>query len=257
MGKLENKTALITGATGGIGLAAVRLFSQAGAKVLMVDLDEALLAERASELRSEGAAIEYLAADVSSDEAMENACEKAVEAFGELNVAFLNAGIEGAIAPISEYPLEQFEQVMAVNVRGVFLGLKHAIPRLKQAGGGSIVITSSLGGLRGTPKIGPYIASKHAVVGLMKSAALECASLNIRVNTINPAPIATRMIEALEQGYAPGQAAMVKQKMEKSVPLRRYGQPEEVAQLALFLASDDASFITGNAYPIDGGVSAA
>ena len=124
-------------------------------------------------------------------------------------------------------------------------------------GGGSIVITSSLGGLRGTPRISAYIASKHAVMGLMKSAALECASQNIRINTINPSPIATRMIEALEEGYAPGQSEVIKQKMEKAVPLRRYGQPEEVAQLALFLASDEASYITGNAYPVDGGMGAA
>src|SRR5690606_17788696 len=137
-----------------------------------------------------------------------------------------------------------------------FLGLRHAIPAMRQGGGGSIVITASLAGLRGTPRISAYVASKHAVVGLMKAAALECAQYGIRVNTINPAPIATRMIEALEEGYAPGAAAAVKQKMEKAVPLRRYGQPDEVARLALFLASDEASYITGNVYPVDGGMSA-
>ena len=130
------------------------------------------------------------------------------------------------------------------------------LPLMVEAGSGSVVITSSLGGLRGMQKISAYIASKHAVVGLMKSVALEYASANIRVNTINPAPIATRMIRSLEEGYAPGSSDLVQQKIERSVPLRRYGQPEEVANLALFLSSDEASFITGNSYPIDGGMSA-
>ena len=180
-----------------------------------------------------------------------------VSRFGRLDVFFNNAGIEGAVAPIVDYPIEVFDQVMAVNVRGVWLGLKYVIPAMAKSGGGSIVITSSLGGLRGVPKLSAYIGAKHAVVGLMKSAALECAPLKIRVNTINPSPIATRMIAAIEAGYAPGATDLVKKKMEAAVPLRRYGTPEEVAQLALFLASDDAAYITGNSYPIDGGMSAA
>lgn len=253
MQRLADKVALITGATGGIGLAAARLFSAEGAKLVLVDLDQEALDRAVASLGNQAIGI---AADVTDDDASAATVRAAIERFGRLDIAFLNAGIEGAIANLPEYPLDMYERVMAVNVRGVFLGLRHAIPAMRQGGGGSIVITASLAGLRGTPRISAYVASKHAVVGLMKAAALECAQYGIRVNTINPAPIATRMIEALEEGYAPGAAAAVKQKMEKAVPLRRYGQPDEVARLALFLASDEASYITGNVYPVDGGMSA-
>lgn len=253
MQRLADKVALITGATGGIGLAAARLFSAEGAKLVLVDLDQGALDQAVAGLGNQAIGI---AADVTDDAANAGYVRAALERFGRLDIAFLNAGIEGAIANLPDYPLDLYERVMAVNVRGVFLGLRHAIPAMRQGGGGSIVITASLAGLRGTPRLSAYVASKHAVVGLMKTAALECAQHGIRVNTINPAPIATRMIEALEEGYAPGAAAMVKQKMEKAVPLRRYGQPEEVARLALFLASDEASYITGNVYPVDGGMSA-
>lgn len=255
MQRLANKVAVITGGTGGIGLAAARLFAAEGAKVVLVDLDGAALERAVAELGAERAL--GVAADVSDPTQVEAYVQRAMEAHGRIDVFFNNAGIEGAVGPIVDYPIEMFDKVMAVNVRGVFLGLKYVIPAMAKRGGGSIIITSSLGGLRGVPKLSAYIGSKHAVVGLMKSAALECAPLGIRVNTINPSPIATRMMESLEAGYAPGATALVKKKMEAAVPLRRYGEPEEVAALALFLASDEASYITGNSYPIDGGMSAA
>jgi len=254
MQRLADKVAVITGATGGIGLAAAKLFVAEGARVVLVDLEQSVLDRAVAEIGDRAIGI---AADVTDDDASARYVAAAVERFGRLDIAFLNAGIEGAVASLPDYPLAAYEQVMAVNVRGVFLGLRHAIPALRKAGGGSIVITASLAGLRGTPKLSAYTASKHAAVGLMKAAALECAQYGIRVNTINPSPIATRMIKALEEGYAPGSADVVKQKMEKAVPLRRYGQPEEVAHLALFLASDEASYITGSSYPVDGGMSAA
>lgn len=255
MQRLHNKVAVITGGTGGIGLASAKLFAAEGAQVVLVDLDQAALDRAVADIGAERAM--GVAADVTDPAQVEGYVKATLAKHGRLDVFFNNAGIEGAVGPITDYPLEMFDKVMAVNVRGVFLGLKYAIPAMAKSGGGSIVITSSLGGLRGVPKIGAYIASKHAVVGLMKSAALECAALKIRVNTINPSPIATRMIESLEAGYAPGATELVRKKMEAGVPLRRYGQPEEVAHLALFLASDESAYITGNSYPIDGGMSAA
>jgi len=255
MQRLNNKVAVITGGTGGIGLASAKLFAAEGAQVVLVDLDQAALDRAVAEIGAERAM--GVAADVTDPAQVEAYVQAAAARHGRIDVFFNNAGIEGAVGRITDYPVEVFDKVMAVNVRGVFLGLKYVIPVMAKGGGGSIVITSSLGGLRGVPKLGAYIASKHAVVGLMKSAALECASLNIRVNTINPSPIATRMIESLEAGYAPGATDIVRKKMEAAVPLRRYGQPQEVAQLALFLASDESAYITGNSYPIDGGMSAA
>jgi NAD(P)-dependent dehydrogenase (short-subunit alcohol dehydrogenase family) len=254
MQRLADKIAIITGGTGGIGLAAARLFVAEGAKVVLVDLDQVRLDAAVSELGP--SAVSGVVADVTDPTAVSAYVDATVARHGRIDVFFNNAGIEGAIAPLPEYPLEVFDQVMAVNVRGVWLGLKYVIPVMAKSGGGSIVITSSVAGLRGVPRISAYIGAKHAVVGIMKSAALECAPLNIRVNTINPAPIATRMIEALEQGYAPGAPETIKKKMQNAVPLRRYGTPDEVARLALFLASDDAGYITGNAYPIDGGTCA-
>jgi len=254
MKKLEGKVVVITGATGGIGQATANLFVSEGAKVILIDLSQERLDTIIDSLGSENAL--GIAGNVTNGMDFKNAAKKGASTFGKIDSVFLNAGVEGPVKPLTEYPEEDFENVMNVNVRGVFLGLKYSIPHLKRAGGGSIVITSSLGGLRGMPKISGYIASKHAVVGLMKSAALELASSGIRVNTINPAPIATRMIESLEEGFSTGSIDSVKQKMQKSVPLRRYGKPEEVAQLALFLCSDNASYITGNSYPIDGGSSA-
>ncbi|MEQ8663537.1 MAG: SDR family NAD(P)-dependent oxidoreductase, partial [Gammaproteobacteria bacterium] len=236
------------------GLASARLFRAEGARLVLVDLDQDALDRAVAELGGDTLGI---AADVTDAAATARCFDAAAERFGRLDGVFLNAGIEGAIAPVEDYPLAMFDQVMAVNVRGVFLGLQQAVARMRQqGGGGSIVITSSLAGLRGSRKLSAYVASKHAVVGLMKAAALECAPAGIRINTINPAPIATRMIAALEEGYAPGAAEVIKQKMEKAVPLRRYGQPQEVANLALFLLGDEASYITGNSYPVDGGMSA-
>ena len=256
MQRLRDKVAVITGGTGGIGLAAGHLFSQEGASVVLVDLDRRALDRAVASLGAERAL--GVVADVRDPLQVAAYVDSAMARFGRLDVFFNNAGIEGAVSSIVDYPLEVFDQVMAVNVRGVWLGLKYAIPAMIKSGGGSIVITSSLAGLRGVPKLSAYIGAKHAVVGIMKSAALECAPLGIRVNAINPAPIATRMIAALEQGFAPGgETDNVKKRMQNAVPLRRYGTPEEVARLALFLASDEASYITGNCYPVDGGMSAA
>lgn len=254
MGRLAGKIAIITGAAAGIGLASARLFVAEGAKVLLVDVQRAQLDAAVGELGGEQTLA--MVADVSDPVQTQAYVDAALGRWGRVDVLFANAGIEGKVAPLVDATLEDYERVMAVNVRGVFLALKSVIPVMKRQGGGSIVITSSLGGLRGTPRIGPYIASKHAVVGLMKTAALENAAHNIRVNTINPAPIATRMIQSLEQQWAPNAPEKIKARMETGVPMHRYGTPEEVARLALFLASDESSYCSGTSFPIDGGMSA-
>ncbi|MGE3773332.1 MAG: SDR family NAD(P)-dependent oxidoreductase [Gammaproteobacteria bacterium] len=254
MARLAGKIAIITGGAAGIGLASARLFVAEGAKVLLVDVQRAQLDAAVAEL-GEGQVM-AMAADVSDPAQTQAYVDAALARWGRVDVLFANAGIEGKVAPLAEAALEDYERVMAVNVRGVFLALKAVLPVMQKQGGGSIVITSSLGGLRGTPRIGPYIASKHAVVGLMKTAALENARYNIRVNTINPAPIDTRMVHSLEQQWAPGAPEKIAARMVNGVPLQRYGTPAEVAQLALFLASDESSFCTGNAFPVDGGMSA-
>lgn len=253
MARLAEKVIIITGATGGIGAASARRFAAEGARLVLVDLAQDALDALVEDIGGDTIGV---AADVTNAEQTAIYFDAAVKRFGQLDGAFLNAGIEGGIAPIEDYDIDMYERVMAVNVRGVFLGMQQAIRLMKPRGQGSIVLTSSLAGLRGSRKIAPYTASKHAVVGLMKSASLECASRGVRINTINPAPIATRMIEALEEGYAPGSRDTIKEKMERAVPMRRYGQPEEVANLALFLLSDESSYITGNTYPVDGGMSA-
>jgi len=254
MSKLAGRIAVITGGAAGIGLATARLFVAEGARVLLVDVQRAQLDAAVAELGA-GSASAFVA-DVSDPAQVQAYVQAAVERYGRIDVFFNNAGIEGSVNSIVDYPLEEYERVMAVNVRGVWLGMKYVIPVMAQGGGGSIVITSSLGGLKGMPRLSPYIAAKHAVVGIMRSAALECAPLNIRVNTINPSPIATRMIASLEQQWSPNAPDKMKARFEAGVPLHRYGTPEEVARLVLFLGSEDSSYCTGTTFPIDGGMSA-
>ena len=254
MTRLKDKTAVITGGSGGIGRAAGKLFAAEGASVLLVDLDEAALAGAVAEIGSNR--VSAVAGDVTRAGDVERYSQVAAERYGGIDIALLNAGIEGKVLPMVDYPDELFDRLMAVNVRGVWLGLKAAIGAMRKRSGGSIVVTSSVAGLRGAPNLAPYVASKHAVIGLVRSAALEEARHNIRVNAINPAPIDTRMIHALEEGIRPADPTGVRKSMEASLPMKRYGRPEEVAKLMLFLASEDSSYCTGGSYLVDGGVMA-
>ena len=260
MARLEGKVAVITGATGGIGSAAARLFADEGARVALVDLDEAALRETVRSIGEDKAS--YTVADVTQPEQTQAYIDAAVDRWGGIDVLLANAGIEGVLSLITDYPIDIFDRVMAVNVRGVWLGIKYAVPAMRERGGGSIVITSSTAGIGGTPEMSPYGASKHAVIGLMRTAALEYAADGIRVNTVNPAPIETRMMRSIEEMRV---AAMddskvttdvIKQAAADRLPLQRYGEPEEVARLMLFLSSDDSSFCTGGVYMVDGGRSA-
>ncbi len=253
MGKLTNKTAVITGGAGEIGRAAGELFAAEGARVLLVDRDSQALKEAVQTLGGDPAS--WVEADVTQPEQVQHYVQTAVERYGGIDVFVNNAGIEGVVQPIPDYPIEAFDQVMAVNVRGAWLGLKYAIPAMRTSGG-SIVITSSVSGIEGARNLSAYVTSKHAVIGLMRTAALECAPLGIRVNTVNPAPVETRMMRSLEEGLAPGAAPRAREAITATIPLKRYGTPAEVARLMLFLASDDSRYCTGGVYMVDGGISA-
>ncbi|MBT3311616.1 MAG: SDR family oxidoreductase [Desulfobacterales bacterium] len=254
MKRLEDKVAIITGGSGGIGAATAKLFLEEGAKVLLVDLDEGALKKTIEELNSDNAS--YITADVSKEEQVKKYVDTAVERYGKIDVLFNNAGIEGVVTPLTDYPLDMFEKVININVIGVWLGIKHVFPVMKENGGGSIMITSSIAGLRGTPNIIGYSTSKHAVLGIMRTAALEGAEFNIRVNSINPSPVDNRMMRSLENGYAPGAGDQVKEMMEGNIPMKRYCTSEEVGKVALFLSSDDSSFVNGSVYSVDGGLNA-
>ena len=260
MSRLEGKVAVITGAAGGIGRAAAKLFVDEGARVALVDLDEGALREVAGSIGEDRAS--YTAADVTQPDQTQAYINAAVERWGGIDILLANAGIEGVMSPITEYPIDVFDRVMAVNVRGVWLGVKYVMPVMSRGGGGSIVVTSSTAGINGTPEISAYGISKHAVIGLMRAAALEGAEMGIRVNTVNPAPIETRMMRSIEEMRAATMddsavtADVVKQATLSRMTLGRYGEPEEVANLMLFLASDESSFCTGGVYMVDGGRSA-
>ena len=260
MSRLEGKVAIITGATGGIGSAAARLFADEGARVTLVDLDEAALRELASSIGEDKAS--YAVADVTRPDQTQAYVNAAVEHWGGIDILLANAGIEGVLSTIPDYPVDVFDRVMAVNVRGVWLGVKYAVPAMRERGGGSIVITSSTAGIGGSPEMSAYNTSKHAVIGLMRTAAMEGAPFGIRVNTVNPAPIETRMMRSIEEMRVAEMddvnvsVDVIKQAAADRLPLQRYGEPEEVANVMLFLASDDSSFCTGGVYMVDGGRSA-
>lgn len=259
MARLDDKAALVTGAAAGIGAAVARALSQAGADVLLVDRDADALGRTAADIAAADTCcgrIEKAVLDVTEEAAMAAAVDVCRRRFGGLDIAILNAGIEGPVASIEDLATAEFDKVLAVNLRGVFLGLKASIPAMRQRGGGAIVITSSVAGIVGTAGLAPYTTSKHGVIGLMRSAALELAGDNIRVNTVNPCPVETRMMRAIETGMRPDDRENAYRAFTAAIPAGRYAKPEDVAAMMLFLASDEAAFLTGGVYMVDGGMTA-
>jgi len=252
MKKLENKVAIITGGAGSLGKTTAKLFLDEGAKVLLVDISESELEEIVSELGHENVA--YCVADVSKAVDVERYVHEAVKLFGKIDIFFNNAGIEGVVKPIIEYPEEVFDKVIAINVKGIWLGNKYVLPNMNE--GGSIILSSSVAGLLGFANLSAYVTSKHAVLGIMRATAIEAAPLKIRVNSIHPSPVNNRMMRSIEEGASAGHGEEVKKQFEASIPLKRYAEPIEIAQLVLFLASDESQFITGTTQVIDGGMCA-
>lgn len=250
--RLAGKTALITGGAGVIGVATARRLIAEGAVVALVDREGEALARAA---RETGAAL-AIAADVTKAADVARYASHAHASLGPIDGFFNNAGIEGEFSPLPDFPEDVFDEVMTVNVKGVFLGLKYMLPVMRD--GGSIVITSSTAGLRGSPNFAAYTASKHAVIGLMRTTASEGAARRIRCNTIHPAMVESAMMRRLEDRRLAGSMGNrsreeVQREYVAKIPLGRYIAPEEIAAAVAYLVSDDAAMVTGTQHLVDGG----
>jgi NAD(P)-dependent dehydrogenase (short-subunit alcohol dehydrogenase family) len=243
------KIAIVTGAGGGIGRAVSVALAKAGAKVVVSDVARDLGEQTHREIKESGGESVFVYADVSKAEDVANYVKETLRAYGRIDVLMNNAAWEGAIKPVTDYPDDLFDKVLAINVRGVFLGMKHVLPVMLEQGSGAIVNTGSVGSYIGSRNLIAYIASKHAVMGMTKVAAMEVANKGIRINAVCPGPVDTRMIAAIEEGRPAGARAQAM----ANIPDGRYAQPEEVANLMLYLASDLASHIVGQGIQINGG----
>jgi NAD(P)-dependent dehydrogenase (short-subunit alcohol dehydrogenase family) len=251
MGLLDNKICVITGGAGSVGLASARAFVREGGKVMLVDLREEDLKRAAGSLNSANVATR--AADVSDAAQTRAYLQAAVDRFGgKIDVLFSNAGNPGQSAPLTEYPEDVFDRTMAVHVRGAFLACKYGLPLMND--GGSIIITSSLAGVRGSPNNISYITAKHAQIGVMRSAARAAAARNIRVNSLNPGPIDNEFQTNIENAITQLTGVNATDLFNAQIPLKRHGRPDEIAGTVLYLASDLSTFVTGAIHMADGGM---
>jgi NAD(P)-dependent dehydrogenase (short-subunit alcohol dehydrogenase family) len=242
----KNKVALITGGSSGIGRATALAFAKKGAKVVIADWIENQ--ETMDSIKNLGGDVLFIKCDVSKSGDVKTLIEKTIATFGRLDFAFNNAGIEGILAPTQECSEENWDKTIGVNLKGIWLCMKLEIPEMLKKGKGVIVNCSSVAGIVGFSGLPAYVASKHGVIGLTKTAALECAKLGIRVNAVCPGVIKTPMIDRLT-----GNKKESEEQFENMEPVGRFGQPEEIANAVIWLCSDEASFVTGIAMPVDGG----
>ena len=251
MGKIDGKVAIITGAASGMGKAAAILFAQEGAKVVVADIMDEPGEETVKTINESGGKAIFVHTDVRKAEDVKNMIQKAVDAYGKLDIMFNNAGTAKCNADTAKYPENAFDQVIAIDLKGVWLGIKYAVQELLKTGGGSIINTASVGGIVGEAGMSAYSAAKGGVIQLTKTAAVEYAEQNIRVNCIAPGCIETSMF-AWVKAFPKAKEAFMQR-----IPMRRFGKPEEIAKAALFLASDDSSYITAQVLVVDGGMTAA
>ena len=247
------KVAIVTGAGGGIGRAVSQALAGAGAKVLVVDLSQGSGRETERLIVASGGTASFVPADVSNADDVARYVAAARDSWGRIDIFMNNAAWQGEILPLVDYPDAVFDKVMAINVRGVYLGLKHVLPVMLAQRSGAVVNSASLAAYIGSRNLAPYSASKHAVLGLTKSVALEVARKGIRINAICPGPVDTAMIRDIEEGQAPGNAQALRDQRTATIPDGRYATPEEVANLMLYLVSDLASHVTGQGIQINGG----
>lgn len=242
---LEKKVALVTGAGSGIGRAIAVRYASEGAKVVVSDISEEGGAATVAAIKAQGGEAIFVKADTSKAEDNKMLTGRTVELFGALHVAVNNAGIGGPLSPVGEYPIEGWDKVIAINLSGVFYGMRYQIPAILASGGGSIVNMASILGKVGTRGSAAYVAAKHGVIGLTEAAALEYAGQGIRINSIGPGYISTPLLDALDEATMKTLVGLH--------PMGRLGTSEEVAELSLWLNSDKASFVTGSYYNVDGG----
>ena len=254
--RLKNKVAIITGATGDIGKNTAKKFLQEGAKVMLAGRSKEKLSKLQNELNVEGR-VRNLAGDVCSESYVKTLIDQTLKEFNRVDIMFANAGTEGRTAALEEQKLEDFSNLLSINVIGVWLCIKHSIKAMKKnRGDSSIIVTSSGAGVLGYAGGGPYIASKHAVNGLVRAGAAELANSGIRINVAAPGPIDNRMMNDLAISLNPDDPSAVRTAFEQNIPMQRWGKNEEIANLVAFLASEEASFCTGGIFMADGGMTA-
>ena len=247
------KIALITGGGGGIGRATALGFALRGAKVMVVDADADSGQASVDIITQRGGVAAFVPADVTKSASVKDYVEKTLAAYGRIDAFFNNAGIEGKVIPTQDYDEDIFDKVIAVNLKGVFLGLRHVLPVMIKQGTGAIVNTASVAGLFGAPGMPAYVASKHGVLGLTKTASSDVAALGVRVNAVCPGPVETRMMRSLESQRNPNDPEAIHAAYAAGIPTGRYATPEEIAGAVLYLSSDLSGDVTGTHIVIDGG----